>query len=84
LNDKGHEQFLKEISSIAERLIITKVPSERTASPKQLTLIAQKYIEEIQTIEDYKSSYTELILEDKSSCVTGSLYLIGAIKKLIK
>ena len=84
LEDKGHEQFLKEISSIAERLIITKVPSERTASPKQLTLIAQKYIEEIQTIDDYKSAYTELIREDKSSCVTGSLYLIGAIKKLIK
>jgi dihydrofolate synthase/folylpolyglutamate synthase len=84
LNDKSHEQFLKEISSITERLIITKVPSERTASPKQLTLIAQKYIEEIQTIDDYKSAYTELIREDKSSCVTGSLYLIGAIKKLIK
>lgn len=84
LNDKGHEQFLKEISSIAERLIITKVPSERTASPKQLTFIAQKYIEEIQTIDDYKSAYEAILHADKPSCVTGSLYLIGAIKKLIK
>jgi len=84
LDDKSHEEFIKEISSITKKLIITKVPSERTASPKQLTLIAQKYIEEIQTIDDYKSAYTELIREDRSSCVTGSLYLIGAIKKLIK
>ncbi|MCK5392042.1 MAG: bifunctional folylpolyglutamate synthase/dihydrofolate synthase [Deltaproteobacteria bacterium] len=82
LEDKGHEQFLKEISSIAEKLIITKVPSERTADPKQLTVIAQKYIEEIETIDDYKSAYEAILHADKPSCITGSLYLIGAIKRL--
>ena len=83
LDDKGHEQFLKEISSIAEKLIITKVPSERTSDPKQLTLIAQKYIGEIETIDDYKSAYEVILRADKPSCITGSLYLIGALKKLI-
>jgi dihydrofolate synthase/folylpolyglutamate synthase len=83
LNDKGHEEFLKEISPITRKLIITKVPSERTADTKQLTLIAQKYIGAIETIDDYKSAYEAILQADKPSCVTGSLYLIGAIKKLL-
>ncbi len=81
LEEKGHEQFIEEISLIAEKLIITKVPSERTADPKQLALTAQKYIEEIEIIDDYKSAYEVILNLDKPSCITGSLYLIGAIKK---
>ena len=63
-------------------LIITKVPSERTSNPRELTEIASKYIKEIELIDDYKIAYSELLNSKKPSCVTGSLYLIGAIKNL--
>jgi len=82
LEDKGHEEFFKEISRVTEKLIITKVPSERTSNPRELTEIASKYIKEIELIDDYKIAYSELLNSKKPSCVTGSLYLIGAIKNL--
>ena len=82
LNDKGHLDFLREISTITEKLIITKVPSERTADIYQLSSIANKYIEEIEIAQDYKTAYTKLLESNKPSCITGSLYLIGAIKNL--
>ena len=84
LDDKGHEQFLKEIAPITEKLIITKVPSERTCDPKKFSEIAKKYVSNIEQLDDYKTAYEAILSQDKPSCVTGSIYLIGAIKNLIK
>jgi len=84
LDDKGHLQFLKEICAIAEKLIITKVPSERTADTEQLFMLAQEHIDNVEVIEDYETAYSTVLNSNKPSCVTGSLYLIGAIKNLIQ
>jgi len=80
LDDKGHEEFFREISRVVEKLIITQVPSERTANPRTLMELSQKYIKNIKLIENYELAYSELLNLKKPSCVTGSLYLIGAIK----
>lgn len=84
LDDKGHSNFLRDISSIAEKLIITKVPSERTADTELLLSLAQEHIDNVEIIEDYKSAYSEVLNTNRPSCITGSLYLIGAIKNLIQ
>lgn len=84
LDDKGHLEFLKEISSIAEKLIITKVPSERTADIKQLHIMAQEHIDNVEVIEDFETAYSTVLNSNTPSCITGSLYLVGAIKKLMK
>lgn len=84
LDDKGHDDFLNTISPITEELIITKVPSDRTANINQLLSLAKNYIKNVEIIEDYKKAYFKLIENDKPSCITGSLYLIGAIKNLIQ
>jgi dihydrofolate synthase/folylpolyglutamate synthase len=84
LNDKGHLQFIKEICAIAEKLIITEVPSERTADAEQLFMLAQEHIDNVEVIEDYETAYSTLLNFNKPSCITGSLYLIGAIKNLIQ
>jgi len=84
LNDKGHLQFIKEICAIAEKLIITKVPSERTADAEQLFMLAQEHIDNVEVIEDYETAYSTVLNFNKPSCITGSLYLIGAIKNLIQ
>ncbi len=82
LDDKGHLEFLKEICSIADKLIITKVPSERTAETQQLLTLAKEHIDNVEVIEDYRSAYSTVLNSNKPSCITGSLYLIGAIKNL--
>ena len=84
LNDKGHLQFIKEICAIAEKLIITKVPSERTADAEQLFMLAQEHIDNVEVIEDYETAYSTVLNSNKPSCIIGSLYLIGAIKNLIQ
>jgi len=82
LNDKGHGEFFREISLITGKLIITKVPSERAAQPIQLLSMAEKYIDKIEIIQDYKTAFSKVMKSDEPSCVTGSLYLIGAVKNL--
>lgn len=84
LDDKGHSNFLKEISLITEKLLITKVPSERTADTRQLKTIAQEHIDNVEIIEDYKTAYLTVLNSNTPSCMTGSLYLVGAIKNLIQ
>ncbi len=84
LDDKGHSNFLKEISSITETLIITRVPSERTADTQQLKTIAREHIDNAEIIEDYETAYSTVLNLNKHSCITGSLYLVGAIKNLIQ
>lgn len=84
LDDKGHSNFLKEISSITEKLMITRVPSERTAYTQELKTLAQEHIDDIEIIEDYEAAYSTVLNLNRPSCITGSLYLVGAIKNLIQ
>ncbi len=84
LDDKQHAPFVKEIAPLAGKLIITKVPSSRTAPAEKLLSVAARYFDcEIRVIEDYASAYEELIGMNEPSCIAGSVYLAGAIRKLI-
>lgn len=82
LDDKGHEDFFREISQIARRLIITRVPSERGAFPEKLLAAAEKHINDIEIIQDYKTAFSAVMTSEAPACVTGSIYLIGAVKTL--
>ncbi len=42
LKDKDHASFLREISTLAEKLVITEIPSERTMSAEALSEKASK------------------------------------------
>lgn len=83
LDDKGHREFISTISTVAEKLILTKVPTERTAGTEKLSTIARQYIENIEIIDDYRLAFSALMKSNNPSCITGSIYLIGAIKNLI-
>ncbi len=84
LTDKDHENYVKELSPIAEGMIVTRVPSERHMPAEDLANIARTYVESVRVINDFEAAFVELKKNDSSaSCVTGSLYLVGAIKKLI-
>lgn len=84
LSDKEYGTFLKIISEIAGRVIITGVPSERALDTAELAGKASKYASsEISVIEDYKSAYEEIRKSKSPSCITGSVYLIGAVKSIL-
>ena len=85
LDDKRHAPFLKEIAGLAGRLIITEVPSSRTTPAEKLLEAASKYIDcEITVVKDYAEAYGKLLSLDEPSCVAGSIYLAGAIRKLLQ
>jgi dihydrofolate synthase/folylpolyglutamate synthase len=81
LADKNHEEYMKAISTIAEYIIITEVPSERGIKAIKLANVARHYANNITVISDFREAYKELLFQQKPACVTGSLYLIGAIKQ---
>lgn len=84
LDDKQHAPFLKEIAPLAGKLIITEVPSSRTAPAEKLLAAASRYIHcDMEIIEDYASAYEKLLRLNEPSCIAGSVYLAGAIRKLI-
>jgi dihydrofolate synthase/folylpolyglutamate synthase len=84
LADKDHENYLKELSPITEGMIITEIPSERHMPSEDLANIARSYVDIIKVIKDSEAAFFELIKHNSNpACITGSLYLIGAIKKLI-
>jgi dihydrofolate synthase/folylpolyglutamate synthase len=82
LGDKDHSAFIKEIAGVTEKIIITQAPSERGANTDSLSEAAGEYIDNIIIIDSYDEAYMELISSDSPACVTGSLYLIGALKPL--
>ena len=83
LDDKDHEEFIIELAPITEKILITKAPSERSSNTNKLAETSKKYINDIEIIEDYESAY-EAALKNKKPCIiTGSIYLIGAIKNLV-
>jgi len=81
LSDKDHEGFMRAIYPIAEYMIVTDVPSERTIKAKGLADVGRRYVSKTKVIGDFKEAYKEILSLHKPVCVTGSLYLIGAIKQ---
>jgi len=79
LDDKDHGAFFQEIAQIAYKIIITQTPSERTAITRRLYERAKRHINNVIIIEDYEEAYRELINSSLPGCVSGSLYLIGAL-----
>lgn len=84
LADKDHENYLEEISKVAENIITTNVPSERGVAAERLADIAKRHIKKIRVINNLNEAFEDIKRLSKPVCVTGSLYLIGAIKKIIR
>lgn len=84
LADKDHENYLEEISKVAENIITTNVPSERGVAAERLADIAKRHIKKIRVINNLNEAFEDIKRLSKPVCVAGSLYLIGAIKKIIR
>ena len=83
LSDKNHDLYMREIARIANNIVITNVPSERSQDAVKLKKTADSVSANTRIIPDYKAAFEKLSKEPSPLCIVGSLYLIGAVKELI-
>jgi dihydrofolate synthase/folylpolyglutamate synthase len=84
LGDKNYPGMLKRIAPLADWIILTRPATERAVSPGDLASITKRYNDSVEVVAPPGQALQRaLTLADKDDliCVTGSLYLVGEIKK---
>lgn len=84
LRDKNFAQMLKRIAPLADMVIITRPDTERAVPPQKLKELAGSYCRQITVIEWPRKALemaVKMAGKDDLVCVTGSLYLVGDIKR---
>jgi dihydrofolate synthase/folylpolyglutamate synthase len=89
MRDKDLSQIARILFSIASNLILTRAANPRSASPKELSELASKNAPNanIFSIDDSGEAIKkarEISAPEDLICVTGSLYLIGEVKSVLK
>ncbi|MEW6143762.1 MAG: folylpolyglutamate synthase/dihydrofolate synthase family protein [Thermodesulfobacteriota bacterium] len=83
LRDKDHNSFIRELTPIAARLVVTEIESERAIGAEALAKkVSRIFPGLVITEKDYRKAYAELLKENGPACIAGSLYLTGAIKAI--
>jgi dihydrofolate synthase / folylpolyglutamate synthase len=83
LADKDVVGMLGVLLERADDVILTRVPRPRAASPEALAEVAGRFGREVVTAPDVGSALgraDELAAPDDAIVVTGSLYLVGAVR----
>lgn len=83
LCDKDHKGYLCEISKIAKHIIITNVPSDRGIKAEELAKITIHFLKQVDVINNFEEAYRTVETLSIPVCITGSLYLVGAIKAFL-
>ncbi|OGE22805.1 MAG: hypothetical protein A3J42_02515 [Candidatus Dadabacteria bacterium RIFCSPHIGHO2_12_FULL_53_21] len=85
LGDKEHSRFIRELTPIAGKFVVTEIDSERAISAEALAKkISRIFPGVVMTEKDYRKAYGELLNERKPACIAGSLYLTGAVEGLLR
>jgi dihydrofolate synthase/folylpolyglutamate synthase len=88
MRDKQLEEIAKLIFPAADNIVLTSIQKPRTASLEILNSISQPYTNGTLTSARTSAEALEQALRmtplDGMICVTGSLYLIGEVRKLIQ
>jgi len=85
LNDKDYRTMVKKLIPRADRVILTRPASERALPPEAIVPIARQYLRNIDVVEDTHEALKKALsiaAQDDLICVTGSLYLVGEIKRI--
>jgi dihydrofolate synthase/folylpolyglutamate synthase len=84
LKDKDYKAMLKKLLPLGDRLILTSPDTERAMPAEALLPVAKQYLRRIEVVKNSREALKRaLSIADQNDliCVTGSLYLIGEIKK---
>jgi dihydrofolate synthase/folylpolyglutamate synthase len=85
LKDKDYKTMLRKLLPLGERLILTSPDVERAMPPEALLPVAHQYVRIIEIVKNSRDALKRaLSIADRSDliCVTGSLYLVGEIKRV--
>jgi len=84
LKDKDNKAILKRLLPLGDRLILTRPDTERAMPPEALLPVAKRYLRKIEVAKNPREALKQALsvaADNDLICVTGSLYLIGEIKK---
>jgi dihydrofolate synthase / folylpolyglutamate synthase len=87
MSDKDIEGMSAELFPIPDKIILTSVDEKRGASEKRLKASQAVASGELLYIADVEKALTEALAITPTNgliCIAGSLYLVGAIKKLLQ
>jgi dihydrofolate synthase/folylpolyglutamate synthase len=86
--DKDLEGVLREITAVADELVLTRTGNPREAEPAQLADIAKRFFHKepivIENIGDALKETMKIAEMNSLICVTGSFYLAGKVKEMLE
>jgi dihydrofolate synthase/folylpolyglutamate synthase len=85
MSDKKIEDLAGALFPLAERVILTRYPYSRAASPEEVARRAYPFRDRFELVPDPAEAVRrglELAGERGSVVITGSLFLVGEVKKL--
>lgn len=83
LVDKDHSRFIRELTPIARKFIVTEIESERAIGAEALARkISRIFPGAVRTEKDFRKAYRDMLNESGPACIAGSLYLTGAVEGL--
>lgn len=86
LMDKDYRAMLRILARQADVIIVTKPDSERALDPQMLSVTARCYTNNLYCIENVREALNKaftLARDGDLICVTGSFYLVGAVKEMM-
>ncbi|MEL9999167.1 MAG: folylpolyglutamate synthase/dihydrofolate synthase family protein [Thermoplasmata archaeon] len=81
LKDKNYSEFLREISEVADHLIVTEVKDERKNDAEILAEEAKKYTKNVEYYKDSEKAFERAFETSNFILITGSLYLLGEFEQ---
>jgi dihydrofolate synthase/folylpolyglutamate synthase len=86
LEDKDYRTMLRRLSPLSDNLFLTRPESDRAVSPLMLLPVARQYNKDVMIIERPAEALRQALAAadpDDLICATGSLYLVGAVKRFL-
>jgi dihydrofolate synthase/folylpolyglutamate synthase len=86
LEDKDYKAMVRILASLADHIILTRIQEERALAPELMEPLARIYNDSVEIACDSRKALLrarDIAGSDDLVCVTGSLYLVGEIKKLL-
>ena len=87
LADKEVEIMVKTIVPLAERVIAVTPNNTRAENSKELKNVIEKYNSKCEALDSYEEAYEKALSycsEDDILLISGSLYMIGGMRKIIR
>jgi len=84
LGDKDYRIMLKKLAPLADKLILTEPKEKRALHPGDILPVAKMYVDSVEVVEDSGEALSRAFTfagKDDLICVTGSLFLVGEIKR---